>query len=251
MIKKNKHMSTIEGGGAWRSDPRWDGGSEETGSQADVRRPRIPLPGLEPQTEAGRSINNVQQGQSSRQKGVVVWYVAETGAEIHLTMIWSLLHLTHSWTSAEGKQVRGRKKEELTCSRGPRLESFLLSYDTVYTLCWVSAAPACSTTGKYLELLNSSLEKKRGFVLQCASLQLLSQYTQWINQWEYKASCFHVADEKTDVFSRLYWESNANLYHTCRYLSHIVARIGGRPFLVFRKHNRFCRYHKQRKSHQK
>lgn len=37
----------------------------------------MPLPGLEPKTEAGRSINNVQQDQSSRQKGVGVYYVAE------------------------------------------------------------------------------------------------------------------------------------------------------------------------------
>lgn len=44
----------LEGRGARGSDPCGDGGSEETGSQADVRRAGTPLSGLERQTETGR-----------------------------------------------------------------------------------------------------------------------------------------------------------------------------------------------------
>lgn len=45
----------LAGGGARGSDPCRDRGSEETGSQADVRRAGTPLPELEPQTETGGS----------------------------------------------------------------------------------------------------------------------------------------------------------------------------------------------------
>ncbi len=55
-------LMLLEGGGARGSDPRWDGGSEETGSQADVRRAGTPLSGLEPQTETGRSTGNTDTG---------------------------------------------------------------------------------------------------------------------------------------------------------------------------------------------
>lgn len=44
----------LEGGRARGSDPRRDGGPEETGSQADVRRTGTPLSRLEPQTETGK-----------------------------------------------------------------------------------------------------------------------------------------------------------------------------------------------------
>lgn len=47
-------LMLLEGGGTRRSDPCWDGGSEEAGSQADVRRAGTALPGLEPQTETGK-----------------------------------------------------------------------------------------------------------------------------------------------------------------------------------------------------
>lgn len=42
------------GGRTGRPDPRWDGGSEKTGSQTDVRRTRTALSELEPQTETGK-----------------------------------------------------------------------------------------------------------------------------------------------------------------------------------------------------
>lgn len=45
----------LEGGGARRSDPCWDRGPEEAGSQADVRRAGTPLSGLESQAETGTS----------------------------------------------------------------------------------------------------------------------------------------------------------------------------------------------------
>lgn len=55
-------LMLLEGGGARGPDPCWDGGSEETGSQADVRRAGAPLSGLEPQTETGRSTTNTDTG---------------------------------------------------------------------------------------------------------------------------------------------------------------------------------------------
>lgn len=47
---------TVKGGGSWRSDPCWDRGPEEAGTQADVRRTRTPLSGLEPQAKAGKIV---------------------------------------------------------------------------------------------------------------------------------------------------------------------------------------------------
>lgn len=47
-------MLTLAGGGARRSDPCWNRSSEETGSQADVRRAGTSLPELEPSAQKSR-----------------------------------------------------------------------------------------------------------------------------------------------------------------------------------------------------
>lgn len=52
------HLLMFAGGGAWRSDPCRNRGSEETGSQADVRRAGAPLPELEPPAEKSRWPSN-------------------------------------------------------------------------------------------------------------------------------------------------------------------------------------------------
>lgn len=47
-------LLVFAGGGAWRSDPRRNRGSEETGPEADVRRAGTPLPQLEPPAQKSR-----------------------------------------------------------------------------------------------------------------------------------------------------------------------------------------------------
>lgn len=219
-------MSTTKGGGAWRSDPRWDGGSEETGSQADVRRPWMPLPGLEPKTEAGRSINNVQQDQSSRQKGVGVYYVAE-------------LLKANRWG--------GERKRSWHGAKGLGWSQFASLWHCAHT----RLGECCSSlldNRKIPGTPEQYLEKK--LVLQCESV--LSAYTLCF-VFFYHCSCFHNTlcglingNTRLPVFMLLTRKLMCFLVFTENQMLICITHAGPRPFLVFRQHNRFYRYHKHK-----